>query len=110
MRTPKTVFAILVLAMALTGIGRADTAEMRDGTLMQGKFVGGTAGTIRMEMPDGIKVIETSKVLALTFGEGAPTTAPAGAPTAAPAAAAVPAAAPAPPKPVSVPAGTVLTI
>jgi hypothetical protein len=105
MRTPKTVLAILALAAALNGIGRADTAEMRDGSLIQGKFVGGTAGTIRMEMPDGIKVLETSKVLALTFSEGGPTTAPT-------AAAAVPAAAaaPAPPKPISVPAGTVLTI
>jgi hypothetical protein len=97
----------LVVAAAGAAVS-GDTVEMRDGTLVQGKYVGGTAGTIRIEAPDGVKVIETAKVLALTFGEGgaattAPTAAVPGAPAAVPAAAATP-------KPVSVPAGTLLTI
>ena len=115
-----TVVAALVAGgTAAAMVARADTVEMRDGTLIQGKYVGGTAGTIRIEAADGVKVVETSGVLALTFSAGGPATAPAAAtqPAAAgaaaqPAAAAVPAAATAPaaPKTVSVPAGTVLAI
>ena len=88
----------------------ADTVEMRDGSLIQGKYVGGTAGTIRIEAADGVKVVETAKVLALTFdASAAPTTAPA---AAQPAASAQPAAAQPGPQPVSVsvPAGAILTI
>jgi len=112
MRTAKRLLAVVAIVAAANGVGRADTAEMRDGSLVQGKYVGGTAGTVRFETPEGIKVIETGKILALTFAEGGATSQPAGAApaaTAAPAAAAVPAAAAAP-KTVQVPAGTVLNI
>src|SRR4051812_8383258 len=117
----------LIAASAVCSLVWADTVEMRDGTLVNGKYVGGTAGTVRVETPEGVKVVETSQVLALTFAaaNGAPATAPAGAgagtPTAqAPAAAAaVPAAAqqpaaatapPAAPASITLPAGTVLTV
>src|SRR4051812_9837036 len=96
MRTGKALLAIVAIVAGSYGIGRADTAEMRDGSLVQGKYVGGTAGTVRLETPEGVKVVETSKILALTFSEGAATSQPAGAAAgAAPAAAAaaVPAAA-----------------
>jgi hypothetical protein len=102
--------AIAATAPLFTGYAFADTVELRDGTLVQGKYVGGTAGTIRMEAADGVKVLETANVLALTFSSSgaAPTTAPSAAaaqPTAQPAAAAVAA-----PTSVQVPAGTVLTV
>jgi hypothetical protein len=100
MRTAKRLLAIVAVVAAANGVGRADTAEMRDGSLVQGKYVGGTAGTVRLETPEGVKVIETSKILALTFAAGTATSQPAGA---APAAAAAP-------KTVQVPAGTVLNI
>jgi hypothetical protein len=100
-------FSTIVLALPLLiGVAIGDTVEMRDGSLVQGKYVGGTAGTIRIEAAEGVKVIETANVLALTFSAAAPSsTAPAAA-AASPPAAAAPAAAIA----VSVPAGTVLTI
>jgi hypothetical protein len=83
----------------------ADTVEMRDGSLIQGKYAGGTATTVRIEAADGVKVLETANVLALTFTAG--TTQPsAAAAVAVPAAAATPAA----PQPVQVPAGSLLTI
>ena len=112
MRAP-IKFALVALAViALTSGARvalADTVEMRDGSLVRGRYVGGTAGTIRIESAEGVKVLETSNVLALTFDSqgAAPTTAPA---PAAAQAAAQPAAAAAAPVSVSVPAGSILTI
>jgi len=99
---------VVAVALATVRFAVADTVEMRDGTLVQGKYVGGTAGTIRVEAADGIKVLQTTDVLALTFASGTATTAPA-AGAAQPAAAAAPAA-PAAPQPVTIPAGTVLTV
>jgi hypothetical protein len=112
-RAVKTLMTIVVLVAGASGVSLADTAEMRDGSLVQGKYVGGTAGTVRFETPQGIKVIETSKILALTFSEGAATSQPAGAAAAAASGAAPAAATPAAaatPRNVQVPAGTVLTI
>src|SRR4051812_5528489 len=88
----------LIAASSAPSLVRADTVEMRDGTLVNGKYVGGTAGTLRVETPQGVKVLETSQVLALTFAaaNGAPTTAPAAA-AAVPVVAQQPAAATAPP-------------
>lgn len=85
---------------------RADVLELRNGKVLTGKYVGGTAGTIRFETSAGAQVIETSQVLALTFtsdtGSGpAPATPPATTP-AAPAAAV--------PNSVTVNAGTVLLV
>src|SRR6476620_12560 len=98
MRTAKKLLAIVAVVAAVNGVSRGDTAEMRDGSLVQGKYVGGTAGTVRFETPQGVKVIETAKILALTFAEGGATSqptggAPAAAAAAAPTAAAAPAAA-----------------
>jgi hypothetical protein len=99
-------FSIVLLAAVHSAV--ADTVELRDGTLVQGKYVGGTVSTIRIEAADGVKVLETANVLALTFGSAAaaPSSAPAPAAAGQPAAAAVPAAA----QSVTVPAGSVLTI
>jgi len=55
----------------------ADVLELKNGKTLTGKYVGGTAGTLRFETSDGVQVIETGQALALTFtGSGtAPTTA-----------------------------------
>ena len=83
----------------------ADVLELKNGKTMSGKYVGGTAATLRFETTAGVQVVETSQVLALTFtgggtSQGAATTS---------AASAAPAAAPAP-TPVTVPAGTPLLV
>ena len=72
MRSPITLTVLAVVTAAAGAVAVADTVEMRDGTLIQGKYVGGTAGTIRMETPEGVKVLETGKVLALTFDAATP--------------------------------------
>jgi hypothetical protein len=102
---------VCLLAAARSG---ADVLELKNGRVLTGQYVGGTAGTVRFETAGGVQVIEASQALALTFtGVATPVVASAPATpapiTPAPAAsvAAAPAAAPAA---VAVPAGTVLLV
>ena len=95
----------LIMAAAFA---QADVLEMKNGKTLNGKYVGGTAGTVRFETSEGVQVIETAAAVALTFTGGGGTTA-AAAPAAAPAAAMAPAAAPAPAS-VTIPAGTTLLV
>jgi hypothetical protein len=101
MKTIRYFCTATILATAAFSI-HADVLELKTGKTLNGKFVGGTAGTIRFETAEGVQVIETDQALALTFTSG--TTAAGG--TAAPAAAA---AAPAPAS-ISIPAGTTLLV
>jgi hypothetical protein len=95
--------------LAIVFITQADVLELKNGKVLSGSYVGGTAGTIRFQTAQGVEVIETSQALAVTFTAKSGTsagTAPTSAGAAAPAAAA---AAPAPTS-VSVPAGTTLVV
>jgi hypothetical protein len=105
----KEVFRIglFVVAGLLLAAGSVfgDVLELKNGTILNGKYVGGTAGTIRFETSQGTSVVETAQVIALTFTTSAPTAATSSAP--------VPSAAPQPAastKAVTVPAGTVLMV
>jgi hypothetical protein len=77
---------------------RADVLELKDGKVLNGKYVGGTAATLRFETSAGIQVVETSQALALSFTSAA---------SAAPASAAPAAAGP---TSVTVNAGTALLV
>ena len=60
----------LVLSAALVALGasaRADILELKNGSVLNGKYSGGTAGTVRFDAGAGMQVIETSQVIALTF-------------------------------------------
>jgi hypothetical protein len=105
----KLLISVTILA-AVASVSRADVLELKDGKVLTGNFVGGTAGTIRFETSQGVQVIEKSQALALTFTAGGGSTATAAAAAAAPVAAPA-AAAPAPaPSSVSIPAGTTLLV
>lgn len=100
----KTTYLTL-LVLALIGLNlptRADVLELKGGRVLNGKYVGGTAGSVRFETGDGVQVFETANLIALTFT--APPAAPAAA-TAAPAPSASAADAS-----VTVPAGTRLLV
>jgi len=97
------LFCALALTAALNM--KADVLELKNGQVLTGKYIGGTAGTLRFETGSGMQVIETGQALALTFtGGGAPSTAPASAPESAPPPAA------AAPSSATVPAGTTLLV
>jgi hypothetical protein len=102
---------LFVVAGLLLAAGSVfgDVLELKNGTILNGKYVGGTAGTIRFETSEGTKVMETSQAVALTFTTSAPA-APATAAPAAPAATQPAGSAPQQTKAVTVPAGTVMMV
>jgi len=68
MKTPSMLLTLLaVLTAAHT---QADVLELKNGKTLNGKFAGGTAGTIRFETTEGVQVIETAQALAMTFTAG----------------------------------------
>ncbi len=78
----------------LGATARGDTLELKDGTVLQGTYRGGTADTVRFETSAGLQIFEMSKVKDMSVASAA----------AAPAA-------PAPaPTTVTLPAGTVLLV
>src|SRR5690349_19593955 len=89
-------------AVLLAWPASADVLELKNGKTLDGKYVGGTAATIRFETTAGVQVVETAQALALTFtGGAAGAPAKSGSPT--------PAVAPAASS-VTVPAGTTLLV
>ena len=97
-----TSFILSVTLMGLSTPTQADVLELKNGSVLNGKYVGGTAGTVRIETSAGMQVIETVKIIALTFTTPAAATAPAAAaPAPAPAAA---------PSSLTLPYGTMLLV
>jgi hypothetical protein len=88
----------------------ADVLELKNGQVLSGKYLGGTANTIRFESASGTQVIETDQAVALTFIPVAAAVAVAPPPAAAPTTPAPAPAATAVPTSVSVPAGTTLLV
>ena len=92
-----------ILSCGLAGIAAGDVLELRDGTVIQGQFLGGSPLNIRFRVNGQEQVFATKDVLNIGFSDTTDTSnAPAGqsaAPPPPPAAAAPPAAAPPPPAP-----------
>ncbi len=103
-----TTFLTALAALTTAFSTRADVLELKNGKVLTGSYVGGTAATIRFQTAEGVQVVETAQALALTFTGGAPAAAPA---PAAPSSAPPPAAASSPaPASVTVNAGTGLLV
>jgi hypothetical protein len=102
---PKTQLYLTTAVLGLTMAARADILELKNGSVLDGKYVGGTAGTVRYETSAGTQVIATGDIIALTFTS--PPAAPAAAPAPAPA---PPPQAAAPPSSVTLPYGTTLLV
>lgn len=101
---PLTPSCLTIGLLGWAWAASADVLELKNGQVLSGKYLGGTANTIRFESASGTQVIATDQAIALTF------TAPAAAVAVPP-----PPAAPAPtaaavPSSVSVPAGTTLLV
>lgn len=85
------LLGVALAVLLLVSVAAADTLELKDGRIIQGKYMGGTQRTIRFMVDNEVKLIPVADVLAVTFSEAA-----ASEPPAKPAAAAAPAPAPAP--------------
>jgi hypothetical protein len=105
------LFTVIVFALATPGI--ADLLELKNGTMLNGKYMGGTAGTLRFDPGTGMQVIPTAQIIALTFtsAPGAASAQPQTAPPVTP----VPTTATAPPvqsqpRTITLPTGTMLLV
>jgi hypothetical protein len=58
-----------VLAFASAGFG--DTLTLRNGQVVNGTYMGGTARTVKMEVGDTIKSYDVSDIATLQFTAGA---------------------------------------
>ena len=72
-----TSFILSVTLMGLSAPTQADVLELKSGSVLNGRYVGGTAGTVRFETSAGMQVVETAKIIALTFTTPAGAAAPA---------------------------------
>jgi hypothetical protein len=84
-----------VLALVVVTIASADTLELKDGRVLQGRYLGGTQAVMRFEVNGNIQTFNVNDIVALTFTQGggnasAPPLAPAPAAPAALAAQAAP--------------------
>jgi hypothetical protein len=53
--------------LLLAGIGVADTLELKDGRVLQGKYLGGTQTVLRFEVNGNVQTFPTNDIVALTF-------------------------------------------
>jgi hypothetical protein len=103
----------IALGLFFVGVAAADTLELKNGQVLQGKYLGGTQAVLRFEVNGEVQTFNTNEIVALTFtghsGSAAPAAAPMAAPAAAPARASA-AAASAPGGGVTIPAGQTLLV
>jgi len=59
-----------VLGVALAGAAAADTLELKDGRVLQGKYLGGTQAILRFELDGAVQTFSTNDIVALTFTRG----------------------------------------
>jgi hypothetical protein len=86
--------AAAALGLLLVGSAAADTLELKDGRVLQGRYLGGTQALVRFSINGDIQTFNVTEVVALTFTRNygsAPAAAPAPDPVPAPQAAVAPA-------------------
>jgi hypothetical protein len=57
-------------ALLFAGIGLADTLELKDGRVLQGRYLGGTQAILRFEVNGDVQTFPTHDLVALTFTRG----------------------------------------
>jgi len=69
MRT-RSISKVLIASAAgllFAGMGFADTLELKDGSVLQGRYVGGTQAILRFEVNGDVQTFPTHDIVALTF-------------------------------------------
>lgn len=63
---------IVILTTLIVGLSsaNADVLELKDGTVLNGQYKGGTQGTLRFQVDGQLKVVSVKDVMALTFTGG----------------------------------------
>ena len=103
MRSLGKALAAAALAFAFTSVAAADSLELKDGRVLQGRYMGGTQAQMRFEVNGEVQIFSVTQIVALTFtggpSGGGGSVAPAAAPAVSPAGGTV-----------NVPAGTPLLV
>src|SRR5438445_7033937 len=80
MRNFSRLMVMAGIALIFAGLGLADTLKLKDGRVLQGKYLGGTQAVLRFEVNGDVQTFPTHDIVALTFTRGssgrAPETAP----------------------------------
>jgi|SRR5580698_6975305 hypothetical protein len=66
MRLRTTILA-LALALACAAACRPDTLTLRNGQIVQGTYMGGTARTVKMQVNDDVKTYDVTDIATLQF-------------------------------------------
>jgi hypothetical protein len=59
-----------LLSIAFALVTHADTLELKDGRVLQGKYLGGTQAVLRFEVNGQVQTFSTNDIVALTFTSG----------------------------------------
>src|SRR3954470_19468119 len=60
------------IALACATLGFADTITLKNGTVVNGTYLGGTARTLRVDDGTNVQTVDVSEVAKIEFGGGAP--------------------------------------
>lgn len=95
MKSWRRILAVTAVGLFLAGAAAADTLELKDGRVLQGRYLGGTQAVVRFEIDHEVQTFNVAQIVAITFtGTSGATSLPAApAPPPPPASAAPPAAA-----------------
>jgi hypothetical protein len=77
MRTLGRILAAAALGFLLVAVAAADTLELKDGRVLQGRYLGGTQAVLRFEANGELQTFNVTEVVALTFTGNTGTPAPA---------------------------------
>jgi hypothetical protein len=61
------MLGMAVLGLFFMGAASADTLELRDGRILQGRYLGGTQAILRFEINGEVQTFRTIEIVALTF-------------------------------------------
>jgi hypothetical protein len=64
-------FATVLCTLAFATAAFSDTLTLRNGQVVNGTYMGGTARTVKMEVGDAIKTYDVSDIATLQFTAGA---------------------------------------
>src|SRR5437899_11662214 len=68
--------ATAALGLAFVTIAAADTLELKDGRVLEGRYLGGTQAVLRFQVEGNIQTFNVNDVVALTFTHNSGAAAP----------------------------------
>ena len=68
--------ATAALGLLVVAVASADTLELKDGRILQGRYLGGTQAVLRFEVNGNVQTFNVTEIVALTFTHGSGASAP----------------------------------